>query len=77
MGGWVINGVSTNGEARVRAQFPIAAGEVFDKIKYEDFLTGLQNHSKDIFGELPIIMEVWALLEAGCGSGVGGCVAGF
>jgi len=54
MGGWVITGVSANGEARVRAQFPIAAGDVFDKIKYEDFLTGLQNHSKDIFGELPI-----------------------
>ena len=54
MGGWVITGLSTNGEATVRSHFPIAAGDVFDKIKYEDFLVGLQNHSKDIFGELPI-----------------------
>ena len=54
MGGWVITGLSTSGEARVRSQFPIAAGDVFDKIKYEDFLTELQNRSKDVFGELPI-----------------------
>jgi outer membrane protein insertion porin family len=57
MGGWVITGVSTNGEARLRSQFPIAAGDVFDKIKFEEFLVGLQNHSKDIFGELPIHYE--------------------
>lgn len=54
MGGWVITGLSTNGEATVRSHFPVAAGDVFDKIKYEDFLIGLQTHSKDIFGELPI-----------------------
>jgi outer membrane protein assembly factor BamA len=54
MGGWVITGLSTNGESRVRSTFPIAAGDIFDKIKYEDFLTQLQNRSKDIFGELPI-----------------------
>ncbi len=54
MGGWVITGVSTNGEAKVRATFPIAAGDVFDKLKYEDFLTKLQTHSPEIFGDLPI-----------------------
>jgi hypothetical protein len=54
MGGWVITGLSTNGETRLRSQFPIAAGDVFDKLKYEDFLRGLQNHSREIFGELPI-----------------------
>jgi hypothetical protein len=54
MGGWVITGISTNGETRLRSQFPIASGDIFDKIKYEEFLTGLQNHSKEIFGELPI-----------------------
>lgn len=57
MGGWVITGLSANGENRVRSQFPIAAGDVFDKIKYEEFLTALQEHSKDIFGELPIHYE--------------------
>jgi outer membrane protein assembly factor BamA len=54
MGGWVITGVSPNAEARVRATFPIAAGDVFDKIKYEDFLGQLQSHAKEIFGELPV-----------------------
>ena len=46
-----------NGEAKVRATFPIAAGDVFDKAKYEDFLTKLQTHSKDVFGDLPIHYE--------------------
>jgi outer membrane protein assembly factor BamA len=54
MGGWVITGVSTNGEARVRSTFPIASGDVFDKLKYEDFLTKLQTHSNEIFGDLPV-----------------------
>jgi outer membrane protein assembly factor BamA len=54
MGGWVITGVSTNGEAKVRAAFPMAAGDVFDKIKYEDFLVKLQSHSKEVFGDLPV-----------------------
>lgn len=57
MGGWVITGVSTNGEAKVRASFPVAAGDVFDKLKYEDFLTKLQTHSPEIFGNLPIHYE--------------------
>jgi len=57
MSGWVITGLSTNAEARVRSQFPLAAGDVFDKIKYEEFLLALQNHSKDIFGELPVHYE--------------------
>src|SRR6266403_3166174 len=57
MGGWVITGISTDGESRVRTTFPVAAGDVFDKIKYEDFLAGLQSHSKDIFGELPVHYE--------------------
>jgi outer membrane protein insertion porin family len=54
MGGFVITGISTNAESRVRGTFPIAAGDVFDKIKYEDFLAHLQSHSKDIFGDLPV-----------------------
>ena len=54
MGGWVITGISTSAESRVRTTFPVAAGDVFDKIKYEDYLVQLQSHSKDIFGELPV-----------------------
>ena len=57
MGGWVITGLSTNGEQRVRTMFPIASGDIFDKMKYQDFLIALQNHSKEILGELPIHYE--------------------
>ena len=57
MGGWVITGLSSNGEQRVRTTFPIASGDVFDKMKYQDFLIALQNHSKEILGELPIHYE--------------------
>jgi outer membrane protein insertion porin family len=54
MGGWVITGLSTNGEQKVRTMFPVASGDIFDKMKYQDFLIALQNHSKEILGELPI-----------------------
>lgn len=54
MGGFVLTGISPAAEARIRATFPIANGEIFDKIKYEEFLTGLNHHSTDIWGELPI-----------------------
>ena len=57
MGGWVITGISSSGEQRVRSAFPIAAGDVFDKIKYEDFLVALQNHAKEIFQDAPIHYE--------------------
>jgi outer membrane protein assembly factor BamA len=54
MGGWVITGLSTNGQQRIRTTFPLASGDIFDKGKYEDFLVQLQNHSKDIIGDRPI-----------------------
>jgi outer membrane protein assembly factor BamA len=57
MGGWVITGLSTNGEQRVRTAFPIASGDIFDKMKYQDFLIALQKHAKEILGELPIHYE--------------------
>jgi len=57
MGGWVITGLSTNGEQRVRTMFPMASGDIFDKMRYQDFLIALQNHSKEILGELPIHYE--------------------
>jgi outer membrane protein assembly factor BamA len=68
MGGWVITGLSTNGEQRIRATFPLASGDVFDKGKYEEFLTKLQDHSKEILGELPIHYESvghWLRPDAG------------
>jgi len=54
MQGFVLTGISPTGEDKIRSTFPIAAGEVFDKMKYEDYLTKLDKHSKEIFGDLPI-----------------------
>jgi outer membrane protein insertion porin family len=54
MGGFVLTGISPAAEAKIRATFPIANGEVFDKIKYEEYLTSLNHHSTDIWGELPV-----------------------
>jgi outer membrane protein insertion porin family len=68
MGGWVITGLSTNAEQKVRAAFPLAAGDVFDKGKYEDFLLQLQNHAKEVWGELPVHYETvghWLQPNAG------------
>ena len=68
MGGWVITGLSSNAEQKVRATFPLAAGDVFDKGKYEDFLVQLQNRAKEVFGELPVHYETvghWLQPNAG------------
>jgi len=54
MGAFVLTGISPTGEQRIYASFPVKEGEVFDKARYEQYLLALQNHSKDIFGELPI-----------------------
>lgn len=55
--GLVLTGISANGERRLRETFPIAQGELFDKTKFEDYLTALQSHASRIFGDLPIHYE--------------------
>ena len=53
-GSMVITGLSVNAEKHLRDAWPIPQGELFDKAKYEDFLTKLQAHSTEIFKDLPI-----------------------
>ena len=53
-GSLVITGLSPNAERHLRDAWPIQQGELFDKAKYEEFLTKLQAHSTDIFKDLPI-----------------------
>jgi outer membrane protein assembly factor BamA len=53
-GSMVITGLSVNAEKHLRDAWPIPQGELFDKVKYEDFLTKLQAHSTAIFKDLPI-----------------------
>src|SRR6266436_296946 len=53
-GSMVITGLSVNSERHLREAWPIPPGELFDKAKFEEFLTKLQAHSPDIFKDLPI-----------------------
>jgi outer membrane protein assembly factor BamA len=53
-GSMVITGLSPNAERYLRDAWPIPQSQVFDKAKYEDFLTKLQARSTDIFKDLPI-----------------------
>jgi len=53
-GSMTITGLSVNAEKHLREVWPIREGELFDKAKYEEFLTKLQAHSTEIFKDLPI-----------------------
>jgi outer membrane protein assembly factor BamA len=53
----VLTGISSSGEKRLRAAWPILSGDVFDKTKFEDILLKLQVHREQIFVDLPIHYE--------------------
>ncbi len=53
-GALTLTGLSATAEKRLRDAWPIPQGELFDKTAFEQFLTKLQSHRGDIFGELPI-----------------------
>jgi outer membrane protein insertion porin family len=53
-GSMVITGLSVNAERHLRDAWPIPEGQLFDKAKYEEFLTKLQAHSTEIFKDIPI-----------------------
>ena len=53
-GSMTITGLSINAEKHLRDAWPIPQGQLFDKAKYEEFLTKLQAHSTEIFKGLPI-----------------------
>src|ERR1700732_4768782 len=50
----VITGLSPTAEKLLRDAWLIPQGELFDKTKFEEFLTKLQAHSKEIFKDLPL-----------------------
>ena len=54
MGSFVLTGISPTGESKIKETFPVQAGQVFDKQKYEHYLTNLQLHRETIFGNSPI-----------------------
>ncbi len=53
-GDLVITGASIAAEKRIRGAWPIADGEVFDKLKFENFLAKLQQQGEAVFGDLPV-----------------------
>jgi outer membrane protein assembly factor BamA len=53
----VLTGLSLAAEGRIHQMWPTAAGAVFDKSVFEKFLTQLQNHPAEVFGELPVHYE--------------------
>jgi hypothetical protein len=50
----VLTGLSLAAERRLQQMWPTAAGAVFDKTLFENFLTNLESHPSDIFGDLPL-----------------------
>lgn len=56
-GKMVLTGLSPAGEKKLHAAWPIAAGDIFDKAKFEEILTKLQAHQEQVFGELPLHYE--------------------
>jgi outer membrane protein insertion porin family len=53
-GKMILTGISPAAERKLHAAWPIAAGELFDKAKFEELLTKLQSHQEQVFGELPV-----------------------
>ena len=53
-GKMILTGISPAAERKLHAAWPIAAGELFDKAKFEELLTKLQSHQELVFGELPV-----------------------
>jgi len=56
-GKMILTGISPAAERKLHAAWPIAAGEIFDKAKFEDLLAKLQTHQEQVFGELPVHYE--------------------
>jgi outer membrane protein assembly factor BamA len=64
----VLTGLSVAGEKRVQQAWQAQAGSIFDKSEFEQFLTKLQSHPADIFGDLPVHYDTvghWLRTDAG------------
>lgn len=70
-GTFVLTGISQAAERVIRQSFPIQPGETFDKIAFEHYLTKLEVHHEQVFGELPIHYETvghWLRTDATTGT---------
>src|SRR6266404_3610040 len=57
MATFVLTGLSVAGERKIRETFPVQPNELFDKSKFETYLSRLQNKPAQIFGDLPVHYE--------------------
>jgi outer membrane protein assembly factor BamA len=57
MGTFVLTGVSTAADRKIHETFPMQTGELFDKTKFEAYLSKLQSKPAQIFGDLPVHYE--------------------
>ncbi len=67
-GKMVLTGISPAAERRLLDAWPFAAGEIFDKVKFEELLAKLQTHQEQVFGVLPVHYENvghWLQTDAG------------
>lgn len=70
-GKMILTGISPAAERRLRAAWPISAGDIFDKAQFEDLLAKLQSHQEQVFGELPVHYDNvghWLQTDAGKGA---------
>ena len=67
-GKMILTGISPAAERKLHAAWPFAAGEIFDKAKFEELLAKLQTRQEQVFGELPVHYETvghWLQTDAG------------
>jgi len=54
MASFVLTGLSVTAERKVLETFPVQPNQLFDKSKFETYLSRLQNKPAQIFGDLPV-----------------------
>src|SRR5207248_7993582 len=54
MASFVLTGLSVAAERKVLETFPVQPNQLFDKSKFETYLSRLQNKPAQIFGDLPV-----------------------
>jgi outer membrane protein assembly factor BamA len=54
MADFVLTGLSAAADRKIHETFPIQPGELFDKTKFEAYLSRLQNKPAQVFGDLPV-----------------------
>jgi outer membrane protein assembly factor BamA len=70
-GKMILTGISPAAERRLRAAWPVSAGDIFDKAEFEELLAKLQGHQEQVFGELPVHYDNvghWLQTDAGKGT---------